>query len=1446
MGVPKFYRWLSERYPCLSEVVCDDQIPEFDNLYLDMNGIIHNCSHPDDNDVTFQISEDQIFHDIFHYVDVLFGIIKPKKVFFMAVDGVAPRAKMNQQRARRFMSAKKMLEALKKAKNAGVEIPIEKPFDSNCITPGTMFMDRLHQQLQYFIQLKIATDSCWQGLRVYLSGHDCPGEGEHKIMDFIRYERSRFDYNPDTRHCLYGLDADLIMLGMCTHEPHFALLREEVKFGRRKNRTEKYRCDVDGLRFQLLHLSLLREYVSLEFLSLKDILRFKYDLECVIDDWVLMAFLVGNDFIPHLPHIFIHDNALSLLYHAYSEVLPQLDGYINEAGILNLRRFEVFLKYLAINDKKNFIQHMDNVAYLSSKRRSYALRSSALVQICPDNPSPEDIEDLESCSDVDSEEEMPELVSRKTHKEAFDTDNDFSDSSFYAKFLNSNEALSRDSLSNSLLNDEDYENDCQAVWTPIVNREFKNYKRTYYCDKLKYKNISKEELREQAQGYIRAIQWNLHYYYHGCCSWSWFYPHHYAPYISDIVDFADMEMGFDFGKPFLPFEQLLAVLPASSSDCLPVPFQELMSDPSSPIIDFYPEEFNTDLNGKKNEWEAVVLIPFIEENRLLEAVATKLPFLNSEEQRRNRHGPHLLFTYDQVSSHYLKSSYPSVFPDIGECSVKVEAIGMDQFRIPRNVVVHGMLPGVKLGVVFPGFPVMTHMCHRAELLFADIRVFQQPSKNQSLIINIDSRPDFPEDTSKLALKLIGAEVHVNWPLLQKALVCELWTSGKNEYEKRGICVREPKGIVIVKIAFGSRKFFDGQNMVTEWFYPDVQDTVPVSLGLVVQNTLENWDMALSLKEAYSIGKIVFICTPASRYYGFPGVITRNCLNEKKMLLVSCSITSTSNVCFDYLIENYNKYSLKWYNVFEVSKFLRSSALGRITGFLFATLNKSDNESSKSRLYNQVNIGLQFKLSKRNMSMLDFMRRSPEGYWLYSSNAMQTIQKYKMKYCLFCLKKFLSETLSKDPLESTNTFFVDSRAIKEVEKQIRKLQDIPLKKTFRRLMVKPRVLFMEELSKGDIMPDRNVQFQLLDRVVCVRKLRTAPCGEFGTVIGVHEAEEKSRIEVLFDKPFFGGKAIRGSKNTGAKLPPCALINLTHGMRVRSGMKSNERAKKPGEINREFSSENMHKHFTGEQFGKAVIHGNKRLLHSNDKFASSMKNEKEALHSENNMLGAPISSYSWQSCRSNNQNLSSFPTTFERNTMIRRDTALWNGERRSQNSSSEASMRRNNKTSREKSRLSKDAPSKTSMPFRSYHSSRTEVTIHPGMSSRAAERRERLQNSVKGRWKKEKALAEQRDIAFDKLIRLFDNQRLSTRESDSSSSRSYSSRSYDANLNTDLCAFNSAPGSSHVELGFPVFNEVSTEGKRRNKKSSDSLQRDYRMTESNIASSNVPVWRGKMCW
>lgn len=144
-------------------------------------------------------------------------------------------------------------------------------------------------------------------------------------MEYIRFMKAQPGFDPNTRHCLYGLDADLIMLGLCTHERHFSLLREEVKFGKKSQK----KSGVNETRFYLLHLSLLRDYLELEFFDLKTMTDFQFDIEKIIDDWVLMGFLVGNDFIPNIPNLHINTDALPYLYKTYIKTLPTLGGMKN-------------------------------------------------------------------------------------------------------------------------------------------------------------------------------------------------------------------------------------------------------------------------------------------------------------------------------------------------------------------------------------------------------------------------------------------------------------------------------------------------------------------------------------------------------------------------------------------------------------------------------------------------------------------------------------------------------------------------------------------------------------------------------------------------------------------------------------------------------------------------------------------------------------------------------------------------------------------------------------------------------------------------------------------------------------------------------------------------------------------------------------------------------------
>lgn len=202
----------------------------------------------------------------------LYKLVKPRKCLYLAVDGVAPRAKMNQQRSRRFRSAKEAEITSAEIFAREGKLPDGKPFDSNCITPGTDFMLKLSLALQKWVEFKMETDPFWKalGADVVVSGPDVPGEGEHKVMDFIREQKELYYQNeeavaaantengksqhetatpaihwaPGQTHVLYGLDADLIMLGLVTHEPRFLLLREKMSVvmagrGRNKHRKKK-------------------------------------------------------------------------------------------------------------------------------------------------------------------------------------------------------------------------------------------------------------------------------------------------------------------------------------------------------------------------------------------------------------------------------------------------------------------------------------------------------------------------------------------------------------------------------------------------------------------------------------------------------------------------------------------------------------------------------------------------------------------------------------------------------------------------------------------------------------------------------------------------------------------------------------------------------------------------------------------------------------------------------------------------------------------------------------------------------------------------------------------------------------------------------------------------------------------------------------------------------
>ncbi|KAJ2907111.1 putative 5 -3 exoribonuclease 2 [Zalerion maritima] len=734
MGIPAAFRWLSTRYPRIVSPVVEDTditmddgtvIPvdctlpnpngeEFDNLYLDMNGIVHPCTHPEDRPAP--TNEEEMMLEVFRYTDRVVNMARPRKLLMIAVDGVAPRAKMNQQRSRRFRAAQEAQEKeadkqelLKMlAQQNGGQLPpgsaeeaVKKAFDSNSITPGTPFMDTLATSLRYWCAYKFNTDPAWTSLKVIISDASVPGEGEHKIMEFVRSQRSSPDHNPNTRHVIYGLDADLIMLGLATHEPHFRVLREDVFAQQGKTRTCKIcgqeghdaqNCrgeakEQDGEKkrkqdpkpFIWLHVNVLREYLETE-LKVPNLPPGIWDLERAIDDWVFLCFFVGNDFLPHLPALEIREQGIEALSKIWKDNLPTMGGYMTKDGDVNLERAQIILEGLGKQEDAIFKRRRDNEVRRenNNKRRRTEQEAangrnhnpSGRNQIggpnLPQPPPPVMTPDMivnrtneanRSAASVLRSQIQSKMGKNKAPEDADANSEQSKDSHGSSLGKRKASVMENDEAKTPGASDPGTPNSAADGPVDTVRLWEDGYADRYYEQKFKADRNDIEFRHKVGRAYVEGLAWVLKYYFQGCPSWEWFYPYHYAPFAQDFVDISKMEIKFEKGRISRPFEQLMSVLPAASRHAIPEVFHDLMTNPESDIIDFYPEDFELDLNGKKFAWQGVILLPFIEMPRLLEAVTGKYALLSEAETARNSVGHEALI---------FSERHPTLYDDVAQ------------------------------------------------------------------------------------------------------------------------------------------------------------------------------------------------------------------------------------------------------------------------------------------------------------------------------------------------------------------------------------------------------------------------------------------------------------------------------------------------------------------------------------------------------------------------------------------------------------------------------------------------------------------------------------------------------------------------------------------------------------------------------------------------------------
>jgi len=320
MGIPAYFSYIVKNHLDIIQKFTQDT--KISNFYLDSNSIIYDSIHEIDFDNLKSNELNHILQLIVSKISALIQIISPSKNILIAFDGVAPLAKLEQQRSRRYKShyQSKISKAIFKTKND--------PWNTAAITPGTIFMEKLNIFMKKYFKNKYPNNN------IILSLTDEYGEGEHKIFEYIR-KNNEIHMNDKT--VIYGLDADLIMLCI-NHLPickNIFLFRETPSFIQSISKdlepNESYILDIPALTKEILN-EMNPEY--------NDIFPFEK-----VYDYIFICFFLGNDFLPHFPALNIRTGGINKLLNAYKETIkPNEFLYTGEKIIWkNVRKLVSFL-----------------------------------------------------------------------------------------------------------------------------------------------------------------------------------------------------------------------------------------------------------------------------------------------------------------------------------------------------------------------------------------------------------------------------------------------------------------------------------------------------------------------------------------------------------------------------------------------------------------------------------------------------------------------------------------------------------------------------------------------------------------------------------------------------------------------------------------------------------------------------------------------------------------------------------------------------------------------------------------------------------------------------------------------------------------------------------------------------------------------------------------------
>lgn len=351
MGIYGFYRFLIQRYPNIRRRFDDPSSPKINNLFIDANHIIY---------IAFSLIKGQqkepVYKEVINYIDCMIKLCKPSDLIYIAFDGPPPLAKIQRQRSTRFM-----------------DVTLNND-ESRCkVSPGTEFTDELNTKIRKFIE-ECVNKKLWSAKKVIYSGFYEFGEGEHKMMNYIRSRKLNNEWNSNDVTVFYTNDADGIVLSLALHEPNVILLKEANQFTFKENfeifepRTSPGELSYNS--FDLVYVGLIREYLMLEFGCDKS------SLENIIDDYVILTLFLGNDYIPHFHYIDIRAGDFALIMKVYRETFVKSGENIMSNGQIVKSSFIKLIT--AINDALK--EKFGNELEMSSKEVHEDTVENSIIQ----------------------------------------------------------------------------------------------------------------------------------------------------------------------------------------------------------------------------------------------------------------------------------------------------------------------------------------------------------------------------------------------------------------------------------------------------------------------------------------------------------------------------------------------------------------------------------------------------------------------------------------------------------------------------------------------------------------------------------------------------------------------------------------------------------------------------------------------------------------------------------------------------------------------------------------------------------------------------------------------------------------------------------------------------------------------------------------------------------